>query len=273
MSKKGERFTYHADSWDEFVADLKSKPVKPEWGDDLASVDSSEKFTGSKSFEHSMELAEHGCPTTREAIHSASFKVSTDRLPEWDTAPVGVFPCIPAYAAGVPEDMFTPSEWGMETPKPVVRIVVNITVAAMVDKQYIINRGAAIVQLIDRVQLAGQRVELVAVFHANGRNADHPNDKYEYSVTVKRAEEPVDLDRIAYAIAHPSMLRRSMFRIMEQMVPYRVSGYGTATDFRDSVQGRDLYIESMLCSSDGYESRDQSKKTVNDLWDKAAKAA
>lgn len=268
----GKHYPYHADSWDEFVADLKSKPVLSEWKGSEASIKGSEHFTGSESFEHSMQLAEHGCPTTREAIHSASFKVSTDRLPEWDTAPVGVFPCIPAYAAGAPEDMFTPSEWGMETPKPVVRIMVNITVAAMVDKEYIINRGAAIVQLIDRVQLAGQRVELVACFHSKGYGSQH-GERYEFSVVVKRAEEPVDLDRIAYAIAHPSMLRRSMLRIMEQTVPHEVSGYGTATDFTESVQGRDLYIQSMLMSTDGYESREKSKVTVNELWEKAAKAA
>ena len=264
------QYTYHADSWDEFLTDLKHKPILSEWEDKAESIKGSQKFTGSKSYEDSLDLAERGCKTTREAIHSASFKVSTDFIPEWETAPVGVFPCIPAYAAGVPEDMFTPSEWGMPVPKPVVRIVVNITAAHYVDKEHIINRGAAIVQLIDRVQLAGQRVELVAAFHAKELGC---NDTYEYSVVVKRAEEPVDLDRIAYAIAHPSMLRRTMFRIMEQTVPHEVSGYGEVTDFMESVKGRDLYIQSMLGGSAGYETREVAKATVSELWETAAKAA
>lgn len=264
------KYTYHADSWDEFLTDLKHKPILAGWGDKAASIKGSQKFTGSKSYEDSLDLAEHGCPTTREAIHSASFKVSTDFIPEWETAPVGVFPCIPAYAAGVPEDMFTPSDWGMPVPKPIVRIMVNITAAHYVDKEHIINRGAAIVQLIDRVQLAGQRVELIAAFHAKELGGD---DTYEYSVVVKRAEEPVDLDRIAYAIAHPSMLRRTMFRIMEQTVPHEVSGYGTTTDFTESVKSRDLYIKSMLGDSSGYETRENAKTTINELWEAAAQAA
>jgi hypothetical protein len=35
------------------------------------------------------------------------------------------------------------------------------------------------------------------------------------NVCVKRAGEPVDLDRLAYAVAHPAFFRRLGFRFME----------------------------------------------------------
>lgn len=267
MAKK-KKYTYAADSWDAFIADLKSKPHHPAWNDDQSSIGVSEDFAGSRSWEHSLELAEQGCPATREAVDSASFKVAVDRLPEFDFAPVGVFPCIPAYAAGAPEDMFTPSEWGQEIPKPVVQIYVNITASGCVDKEYLINRGAAIVQLIDRVQLAGQRVELVGCFHAK-----HGDNTFDFSVVIKRPEEIVDLDRIAYAVAHPSMLRRSMFRIMECVADYRVGGYGTPTDLKENIPPSAVYIKSMLWESDDFETRDRAKVAINGVWDKAAQAA
>ena len=260
-------YNYTADSWDEFINDLKQKPVLPEWGDKPASESKKSAFSETRSFKHSMELAEIGCPTTREAIHNASFKVMSEALPEWDTAPVGVFPCIPAYAAGVPEDMFTPSEFGNPVPKSIIRIVVNITANSNVSTEAIVNRGAAILALIDRIQATGQRVELVAEFHSR-----FGSDQCAMSVTVKRPEEPADLDRIAYAIAHPSMLRRSMFRAMEFTVPYRVSGYGSADDFTDRVSGKDVYIKSMLSDS-GYGNRDKAREMINAIWEEAAQAA
>lgn len=262
------QYTYTADSWDEFLSDLKHKPHLAAWKNKQASISATEDFSGSKSYAHSMELAEHGCAMTREAIHEASFKVLSEALPEWETAPVGVFACIPAYAAGVPEDMFTPSEWGNPVPKPIVRIVVNVGASCHVDAGDIINRGAAILALIDRVQATGQRVELVAELH--GRSAD---DTFLFSVTVKRPEEPVDLDRIAYAIAHPSMLRRSFFRVMEFTVPYRVSGYGNATDLKDHLTGKDVYIKSMLSDTSGFNSREKARAKIEQTWEQAAEAA
>jgi hypothetical protein len=262
------QYTYTADSWDEFVSDLKHKPHLPEWEGNQASITGKKKFTQTDSFNQSMRLAEQGCPTTREAIHQASFKVMSEALPEWDTAPVGVFPCIPAFAAGVPTDMFTPSEFGNPVPKPIVRIVVNVTATCNVPTAQIVNRGAAILSLIDRVQATGQRVELVAEFHCTSGS-----DTFAFSVTVKRPEEPVDLDRIAYAIAHPSMLRRSLFRVMEFTAPYVVCGYGNATDLNDRVSGGDVYIKSMLHGGDGFETRDRAKTLIQAVWDKAAEAA
>ena len=263
-------YNYKADSWDDFIIDLKHKPAMKQWLGEQASESGSETFTGSKSFKHSMELAENGCPVTREAIYKASFKVLSESLPEFDLSPVGVFPCIPAYSAGVPEDMFTPSEFGNPVPKPIVRIVVNITASCHVDTDDIINRGAAILALIDRVQASGQRVELVAEFHSNSRQN---SDTYAFSVTVKRPEEHIDLDRIAYAIAHPSMLRRSFFRVMEFTVPYRVDGYGRATDFTDRVTSGDVYIKSMLSNTSDFDSRDKAKNAIEQVWDKATEVA
>jgi len=266
----GTTYIYNADSWDEFLSDLKTNAILPAWESDAGSLSGSESFSQSKSWEHSLDMAERGWHEGREALHAAMFKTVTDRMPEFDLAPAGFMPCIPAYAIGIPEDMFCPSEFAQEVPKPIVRIVVNITASGCVEAEHLANRGAAIVQLIDRIQLAGQRVELVAVFGSDHRSK---GQKTLCTITVKRPEEPVDLDRISYAIAHPAMLRRSLFRVMEFTVPHRVSGYGVPMDSSEFYGERDIYIKSMMSDSSGFESREQAVKTVNKIWEKAAQAA
>ncbi len=52
-------------------------------------------------------------------------------------------------------------------------------------------------------------------------------------ITVKQPDEPLDLDRISFAVAHPSMLRRVCFRIMEFTFENRVGAYGMVEKMKD----------------------------------------
>jgi hypothetical protein len=262
-------YNYNADSWDEFMHDLKNKPVLPDWQGVCASEERDYEFSRSRSWEHCLELAEHGCPTTTEAVESASVKVTFEAGPTWEYAPVGAFPCIPGYAAGVPENMFVPQDDGASNAKPIVRIAVNVVCSAWVDAQDIINRGAAVIALIDKIQGAGQRVELVAFCHVEG----HGKDRIIASVTVKRPEEPVDMDRIGFALAHPSMLRRAMFRVIECLCPYYLSGYGRCGHFDDVLKDSDMNIKAIGTDRVTYSNRDNAIAQVNQLWEKAALAA
>ena len=262
-------YNYNADSWDEFIHDMKTKQVMPSWKNACASEDGDYQFTRSESWEHCIELAEHGCPATTQDVESASVKVTFEAGPTWEYAPVGAFPCIPGYAAGVPENMFVPQEEGASNAKPIVRIAVNVVCSAFVDPQDIINRGAAVIALIDKIQGGGQRVELIAFCHIQS----HKDDRIIISVTVKRPEEPVDMDRIGFAIAHPSMLRRAMFRVVECMCPYRLGGYGYCAQFDDALKSSDMNIAAIGSDRETYGDRDRAIEHVNALWETAAAAA
>lgn len=262
-------YNYNADSWDEFLHDLKTKRFLPAWERFRSSESEDYRFTRSRSWEHCIELAEHGCPATTQAVESASVKVTFEAGPTWDYAPVGAFPCIPGYAAGVPENMFVPLDDGASNVKPIVRIAVNIVCSAWVDAQDIINRGAAVIALIDKIQGEGQRVELIAFCHIEGRG----NDRVIASVTVKRPEEPVDMDRIGFALAHPSMLRRAMFRVVECVCPYYLSRYGHCGHFDDVLKSNDMNIRAIGTDRVTYGDRDRAIDEVSQLWERAASAA
>jgi hypothetical protein len=258
-------YHYNAESWDDFIHDMKN--MQPLYAPNHRSSETGDhSFTKSRSWDHCIELMEHGCAVTTQAVESASVRVNFEAGPTWDYAPVGAFACIPAYAAGVPEDMFVPQEDGASNLKPIVRIAVNVVCSGWVDAQDIINRGAAVVALIDKIQSEGQRVELVAFCHVEGRG----NDRVIASITVKRPEEPVDMDRIGFAIAHPSMLRRAMFRVIECVCPYYMSGYGRCAHFDDVLKDSNMNIKAIGTDRISYSDRDNAIAEVNALWDQAA---
>ena len=257
-------YRYNADSWDEFIHDLRTRPIN--WSDDGSEARGNADWAGSNSWAEALDYAVKGHPVARAAVDSVAVKVTSAPEPLWDVAPVGAFPCIPAYAAGVPEDMFIQSETAPTSATPIVRIAVNMSASAMIDADYIVNRGAAIVTLIDRIQSTGRRVELVAFQHCTSDKT-----KYAWSVTVKRPEEPVNIDRIGLAFATPIMLRRFFFRVMEFMTPRVVFGYGYPTHFEDECSKFHLTIPHI--QGRDYRTPDAANRTVQSLWEKAAIAA
>lgn len=252
---------YTADSWDEFVHDLRTRSPKPAWRSRSSEREDESSWSGCRDWNAALDYAIKGHPVARAAIDSVTFKVTSSPEPLWDTAPVGAFPCIPAYAAGAPEDMFTLSDIAPPVQSPIVRIMVNMSASSGVDPQDIVNRGAAIVALIDRIQASGRRVELIAISH----NEDH--DRFVWSVTVKRPEEPIDMDRIGLVFATPIMLRRFFFRVMEFTVPRTVAGYAYPTHFHDECSNADLVIPQI--SGSEYDTPARASATVQALWNAA----
>ena len=257
-------YRYTAESWDEFVHDLRTRKIN--WGQNGngSEATGSSTWSGCDTWEEALEYAVKGHPVGRAAIESAAVKVTMEPEPMWDTAPVGAFPCIPAYAAGVPQDMFAMSDIAPPSPSPIVRIAVNMSAPAYVDARSIVNRGVAIVSLIDQIQLSGRRVELIAIKHGQS-NGDKG---FVWQVTVKRPEEPIDMDRVGLCFATPIMLRRFFFRVLEFMTPYEVEGYGRSTHFAEECRDCDLVIPRI--DGDEYSTPDLAVKTVMGLWAAAA---
>lgn len=94
----------------------------------------------------------------------------------------------------------------------IVRVYVNIAASRNIKTSVIERRGAAILALVDALQRAGRRVEVTVVQCVT-------NGSYglEQHVTVKRAEARLNLPSLAFALAHPSMLRRLCFAADENI--------------------------------------------------------
>ena len=94
---------------------------------------------------------------------------------------------------------------------PVVTIAFNITASGGVGTSEMIQKGSTIAALVDLLERSGRRVELILTCGTN------PNKGHAIRITVrvKEAGDVLDIDRVAYALGHPSTLRRLGFSVWE----------------------------------------------------------
>lgn len=129
-----------------------------------------------------------------------------------------------------------------------IHIVVNGTASGNISGHTLIARGVAITALINTLELAGHRVH-VSVTYPIRTEYKGKEPAFTATVTVKAYDESPDLDRIVYATAHPSALRRHIFSLLECQSDAACTelvrgGFGYPGDTAPGAQG-DIYIPHM----------------------------
>lgn len=211
----------------EFLQSLEATP--PVWSQFDSDERTRNKWAGSDSFAHAVNLARHGWPEGREKLFSELESIGalpTVAKPSLDWDVCGFLPDIPRAVSGDPDCMFTHNAASVQA-RPIIRIAVNTVAACSITTESMINRGAAIVSYIDYIENNGYSTEVNVV-----TKTAEPGSEYLLITTIKNAGEHLDLDRISFAIAHPSHLRRLFFRAMERHGHLRhyYSGYGACQD-------------------------------------------
>lgn len=149
----------------------------------------------------------------------------------------------------------------------VVKVVVNITASAVVDTEVIERRGAAMLAMLAAMEQAGKRVELTIVSAVTGTGRSS-RSRSEMVVKVKSAQQKLNLNSVAFAVAHPSMLRRFMFAAQErQDEAYRNrfkvgGGYGRPTEYE--VSDGTIYLGMMMGFEPQWDSEESASAWVRD---------
>ena len=108
-------------------------------------------------------------------------------------------------------------------PRPVVKLLLNLGALAYVQSNCFVNFGVAIVELINQLEENGQRIEVDLVFTGR-QNGTHCHVGWG----LKKADDYLDLDQLAFGIAHPAAFRRIGFALLERLDRrYEDWGYGT----------------------------------------------
>ena len=192
-------------------------PKKQDSSSSRRSDKGSNPWSGTNTFEQAVELAQRGWADGaskalqfRACIADAVREIITSRSTSyaWDVS--GQFIDIGRYLEGEPECFGTLDTTGQTAAQPVVKIFVNLAASGAVSVESLFARGAVILAAIDVLEATGKRVEVVA---AKGSRGDTIHETY---VTVKRPDQPVDADRLAFVLAHAGCLRRLFFSVMEQ---------------------------------------------------------
>jgi hypothetical protein len=92
----------------------------------------------------------------------------------------------------------------------VVSVIVHCGGNSQVSAEAWTNRGAAALSLIDALEQAGFRAEvtIATMSQTNERT-------FQFSCLLKRAEDPLELDRMAFFLMSSSVQRRFLFRLRE----------------------------------------------------------
>lgn len=108
----------------------------------------------------------------------------------------------------------------------VTTIVVNMSANCSVPAQDFVNLGVAFASVINTLENEGRRVELLVV-----HSSQCGNKNITHGWWVKKANHPLDLDQLAFAIAHPASFRRIGFAMRERSDPSVQCGhYGYTTN-------------------------------------------
>lgn len=193
-----------------------------------ASGHNERSFSGTATFDEAVSLVEKGWAEGAEKVahwrgQLACFldaaKTAKSRQFAWDVT--GDFVDVGKYLTGEPECFGSDADDGQQIASRVVSIRLNACVSGALQADAIVARGVAVLVAVDLLESLGRRCE-VTVSQATstsggygGHAGSTPDLNLDCNVIVKRPGEPVDIDRLAYTVAHPSWFRRLGFKFME----------------------------------------------------------
>lgn len=127
----------------------------------------------------------------------------------WDWDVTGQFIDVGRYLTGEPEVFGAEYDDGESNSARVVSIRLNSCVSCSVSPESIIARGVTTLVAVDLLESCGIRCEVIL------SQATESSTHVDHNVVVKKPSEPVDVDRLAFWLAHPSAFRRFGFKAME----------------------------------------------------------
>lgn len=114
---------------------------------------------------------------------------------------------------------------------PITTLVLNMSANCNVPASHFVNLGIAFASAIDNLEDQGRRVELLLV-----HSSFVTRENVTHGWWVKKARDPLDLDQLAFAVAHPAAFRRIGFAMRERTDrTLQCPGYGYTTGLPKEV--------------------------------------
>ena len=206
-----QRLNHHYETLGAFVEAALRPPLLETTKESRSSGTFQEDWTGTSTFEKAVDLCRIGWPEGRKRLMTAMAEAqgSPRMSPSIVMDVAGAYPIAALAAAGDPCSMvdLSPVE---DRVRPIIRLVVQRGGSSAYSAEEFMNYGAAVLSYIEGLEAEGFRCEIVASFAASLKGMDHM-----LGVTVKRAEEPIEMDRMAYVLTHPAFFRRIAFAVKE----------------------------------------------------------
>lgn len=182
------------------------------------STDGGTGWYGGQTFEGAITMAADGGLwqeglDTMPAVNIAHETLTAGEIvtPTIENGLHGFAPNVAGFCAGTPDTMMHFDDTDV-TEKRLLRVGVQVAVASGVEKHEMLNRGAAIMAVLDQLSREGYHIELWAL----GRSmTDGATASME--VCLKHAHDLWSPASISYALCHVGFFRRLGFNVFEHM--------------------------------------------------------
>lgn len=223
------------DSFEAFVDNACQLPTG-----DISSRDTGRDIHfGSPTFEAAVALAKTGWADGAARVaeiratldsHLQTAKSAAVQSFAWDV--VGDFVDVGRALSGEPEAFGSTSDYeaGRCGSQRVVKLYANLGVSAAVKPDAIFARGAVVLAAVDLLESLGVRVELWAAKATIKRTG---GETHQVEVLVKAANQPVDVDRLAFILCSPACLRRLYWSHQERFGYFPTHCYPAPLDVDD----------------------------------------
>lgn len=229
---KGKIYINVFNNIDELAKYVSTKPRKPDR--DNSSETGGFSFTKTYSFGEALDLLKYGDEELFNKIKDENKKINVNKLlgniinrPKQKQDVVGFQANVPQYLLGLPTNMI--NQEPKKTSQKVLNIFLNIRVTAGTSSNEIIKIGTQYLLIIDLLEKAGYRCNL----YSGVANSGYDNN-YCYLLTrIKTDREPLNIKKICFTIAHPSMQRRIKFKwqeVNDGNYNFTCNGYGRDDD-------------------------------------------
>jgi hypothetical protein len=234
-----------------------------------------------KNMRAALDLARNGWKEGAERARPLLDRVKVARptrkaLTRYDVA--GAVAVVPRYLAGNPLAMKT-RQTSATTQSPIITLVSATSAPWYVKPEHFEFAAVAAAAIIDRLEDAGFRVEVIAGRRESndstgaGAGTGENNargDRSELYFRLKAAQDALDLDRLVFGLGHPAVHRRLLFAACAMHPDYKKSlgnwqGYAVSLDNLERPAGT-FTLPSMVSVSKG-----EHKDAVT-VFDKAVEA-
>lgn len=231
----------------------------------LASSTSGEAFTGTKTYEEAVDLLKHGWDEGSKKIEQQLKLIAKDvghvktKTTTYDVT--GFQASVPRYLQGIPTNMINHKE--VIRKQKVITLVKNINYMANTSKDEIIAESTKAIQVIKKIEAMGYRVNLdiisVSVVGEKILGKFEIEELHSIRVRLKSANERTNVSKMAFALVHPSMLRRFEFRHLEvcqELTSQKWNpSYGKVADLNTTLsilKKTDYYIPNFIPDIDSF---------------------
>jgi hypothetical protein len=201
-------------------------------------------FTGTSSYEYACELLKHGdtvlIDKLVQAINMDKSYNEVKQVAKNEYNVYGYQASVPRYLQGLPTSMINKKK--VVQKQKVVNLVRSIGFQAHENTDKIIEEAKKAVQIIQLVESRGYRVNLKVIW-----NTESYKKSAAMMVQLKHSGEKLNIAKLAFPLANPSMLRRIGFKWLEVAQGLQNTGYAggygrsilTATEIKYFVPNLD----------------------------------